>query len=365
MLVFLMSCSTPNPSRDRANFYLEETEFAISHDHNLISNRFVFTKLIGSDSIIYYEQRERDFYLFDLKNRVLKKFLNYDIDGPNFMDNEVLDFEKVGDRYAILSTDYLSISDKNGQILKRELINQFIGNMESSGISRTHHIITKSGDELYLAQSPRAVIAPFKYDGINPPIFANYDLVSDSIATLPIYSPEETLIEDDANGFYGSDAEHFFFVKDNCIIFNFRFSPSIYRYCFQNQKLIHYDGKTNRFPDTAEPFPANSYRDPEYLVKHKLLGGIKFSNLEYDAKNNVYVRFASEKIYNEQSRRSQNQVFLQVFDSDFKNVLEQRIRTPVKPEVYMSNGSIYMIGVGNYQREENITKFLKVDLRRD
>ena len=166
----------------------------------------------------------------------------------------MLDFDKVGDQYAILSPNYISFSDKGGKIIKRKRVKNFLNNVEDATISRINNFKTINENELYLSQSPRAVVAPFENKGSNPPIFAIYHIREDSIEALPIYSPEETLINDHTRGFYGSTSQHFFILNDNAIIFNFQFSPSIYRYSLESKQLSQFDGKTTRFPEEASLF---------------------------------------------------------------------------------------------------------------
>ena len=364
MLVLFSACSKSKQLGNKLKDNLEQSQFSIEHGDKIISNRSVFTKLIGEDSLLYYEQTDRAFYIFDLKNRVLKDFLKFETDGPNFMEEQVLDFVKIGDQYAILSLNYISFSDENGQILKRKEINQFLNNVEDATVSRINRFKAMNQNELYISQSPRAVIMPFKYsEASQTPIFAIYHINEDSIAHLPIYSPEETLIKDDARGFYGSTSQHFFTLNNNCIIFNFQFSPSIYRYCQESKELTRFEGKTTRFPETTEPFPADKYRDPAYLVKHMVRNGTRFSNIEYDAENDIYIRYASRKTFNEELKKSNYELYLQIFDSGFNNIIEQEVLILGTPEVYLSKNFIYMMEVGSSQTDENATKFTKFDLR--
>ena len=81
--------------------------------------------------------------------------------------------------------------------------------------------------------------------------------------------------------------------------------------------------------------------------------GTHFSNIEYDAENNVYIRFASRKTFNEELKKSNYELYLQIFDSGFNNIAEQEVLTHGKSEVYFSNGSIYMIGTNGSQTKEN------------
>ena len=363
VLVIFISCSEPNDSGSRQGYHVEQIPFSIQHGDKIISNKSVFTKLIGEDSLIYYEQSERTFYLFDLKNRVLKDFLKFEFHGPNFIEDRVLDFDKIGDQYVILSPNYISFSDHNAQIIRRKGINQFLNNMEDASIFKINNFKVLNDNELYLSQSPRAVIAPFENNGSNPPIFAIYKIREDSIEDLRIFSPEETLINDDTQGFYGSDSQHFFILNNNCIIFNFQFSPSIYRYSLESKQLTKFAGKTTKFAEATEPIPADKYRDPAYLVKHMLRNSTRFSNIEYDAENDIYIRFASRKTYNEELKRSKNELYLQIFDSAFSNVFEQEVLISGRPEVYLSKNLIYMMEVGSSQTNENETKFTEFDLR--
>lgn len=363
MLVLFSACSKPKQLGSKLKDNLEQSSFSIEHGNKIISNRFMFTKFIGEDSLLYYEYTDRAFYIFDLKSRVLNDFLKFEIDGPNSMEEQVLGFDKVGDQYAILSLNYISFSDENSQIVKRKPVNQFLNNMDDPTVSRITSFKALNENELYLSQSPRAVRAPFENKGSNPPIFATYKINEDSIEASSIYSPEETLINDDTKGFYGSLSQHFFILNNNSIVFNFQFSPSIYRYSLKRKQLTQFDGKTTRFPETTEPFPANKYKDPAYLVKHLVQNGTRFSNIEYDAENDIYIRYASRKTFNEELKKSNYELYLQIFDSGFNNIIEQEILIRGKPEVYLSKNFIYMIEVGSSQTDENATKFTKFDLR--
>ncbi|MGW8121433.1 DUF4221 family protein [Roseivirga echinicomitans] len=364
VLVFLVSCGS-NEKNITNSVFLKKTILEIEHGDQLISNMFVFTKIIGVDSLVYFEPKDRDFYLFDLREKSVQKFLDFEFDGPNFMENFVLDFQKLDDQYFILSSNYLHVIERDGSVLKRISVSQMKDDFNNALAYRVTEIDRLNESELILAKNLRSVAAPNSKVNGEPSIFARLNINTESIKDIPIGSPEETLINDISKGYYGSLSEHSFIMhKDsNCIVFNFKFSPTIYRYCFTTESVELFDGRTERFPNGMDPISSEKYRDREYLIKVYLRNKVNFSNIEYDKKNDVFTRMASETYYDDESKETSISNYIQIFDSDFDLLKEEKVSEPVSPYVHLSGGAIYMLPVLPSQDSENKTTIIKYEIK--
>lgn len=364
VLAFLVACGS-NVKKITSSVFLKKTKLEIEHGDQLISNMFVFTKIIGVDSLVYFEPKDRDFYLFDLEKKSVQKFLDFEFDGPKFMENFVFDFQKLDDQYLILSSNYLHVIRHDGSVLKRISTSQMTDDFNNASAYRVTKINRLNESELILAKNLRSVAAPNSKVNGEPSIFARLNINTESIKDLPIGSPEETLINDISKGYYGSLSEHSFIMhkNSNCIVFNFKYSPTIYRYCFTTESVELFDGRTERFPNGMDPISSEKYRDREYLIKVYLRNKVNFSNIEYDKKSDVFIRIASETQYEDESKETNISNYIQIFDSNFDLLVEEEVSVAVSPYLHYSNGAIYLIPVSPSQISENKTIILKYEIK--
>lgn len=268
-LFFLVGCHNQNSELDGSQrIKLVKTEIEIPHEDFILSNRLLFTKLIDLDKIVYFEYLRNEFYLFDLKNKKVSRILSFDSDGPNFMEPIVLDFEIVPQGYIILSQNYLHFSDKDSRIFKRININQFTDNFKSADFRVNR--IQYNNDKLFMTKWIRSALYFNVQAQSKMSIFANLDLTTDSIIDIPIYSPEETLIDDPLKGYRGL-SEHYFISFNDSIIFNFRFSPTVFTYDLKAGRLKRNQINSENVPNRRVPFNSEDNRNPEKLQKYLLM----------------------------------------------------------------------------------------------
>jgi hypothetical protein len=356
MLFFcsLGGCNSPNDSTQEFQAVsLDKNAIEIGHNGYLLSNRFHFTKMIGKDSLLYYEVQSSVFYLFNLQTQNLSRLLKFEREGPNFMESIVLDFEKLPNGYVILSQNYLHFINKEGSIWKRTETNQFNSDFETAEY-RLNKIRKLTSDNLLVSKWIRSALFTNTKDDPKTSIFAKLDLKTDLVTDLPIYSPSETLVTDPTQGFYNGMSEHYFLTQDNTIIFNFRFSPSIYKYDLMDQSTVQYNAKSEHFPNKREPIPAFRMKDNLY-VSQNFLQGVTFSNLEFDEKSGFFIRLASD-ITADDSGNLGVKKYIQIYDSNFNIISETALDEVVFDKIHVSNGAIYLYST---LQEEESTRILK------
>jgi hypothetical protein len=314
-------------------------EIEIGHNESLLSNRFSFSKMIGRDSLLYFESHSTEFYLFDLKTQNISSILKFDSEGSNFMESNILDFEKLSSEYLILSRNYLHFVGMDGIIWKRTEINQFNTDFQTAAYS-INKIRNLTDGKLLLSKWIKSALFPNTKDDSKTSIFAVLDLKTDSVYDLPIYSPSETLVTDPTQGYYLGLSEHYFLIQNNVIIFNFKFSPSVYEYNIVDQSIVQHSTESTNFPSKRDPIPSNRMKDNLYISEN-FLQGVEFSNIEVDKKSGLFIRLASD-ITADDSGNLKAKKYLQVLNSNFKVILEQPLNEIVFSRVHVSDGSIYL-----------------------
>ncbi|MEC7754579.1 DUF4221 family protein [Roseivirga sp. UBA1976] len=360
LFVLLISCKDQkNQENHERQIEIQTQELFFEHGDLFISNNSTFWKEIGKDSLILFEGRDiKSFILFSLDSKKTTEFLTFDSDGPNFIEDRVLDFTRYLDRYLILGAKYLHIADSEGKIVKRIQSDKFENNLANPSAYRISGLQVYNKDTLLISKKLISADLPKILDEPKQSIFALLNLSTDSISDLPVYSPKETLVDDPNQGYYSNLSDHYFIVNNNEIVFNFKFSPTIYKYNLHTELIQEYGGKTKRFPSKREAFPADRYTDYAYLLSH-LNQGIYFSQLGYDPSNALYFRLAKQVI-NDDMGKSQLSNFLQIFDSNFNLIKEVAINEPVAPIFSKFTNEIYLVPLLKYQTEEDKTRILKL-----
>lgn len=336
----LGGCNSPNDSTQEFQAVsLDKNAIEIDHNGYLLSNRFHFTKMIGRDSLLYYEVQSSEFYLFNLRSQKLSRLLKFDREGPNFMESIVLDFEKLPNGYVILSQNYLHFVNKEGSIWKRTEINQFNTDFQTAAYS-INKIRNLTDGKLLLSKWIKSALFPNTKDDSKTSIFAVLDLKTDSVYDLPIYSPSETLVTDPTQGYYLGLSEHYFLIQNNVITFNFKFSPSVYEYNIVDQSIVQHSTESTNFPSKRDPIPSNRMKDNLHISEN-FLQGVEFSNIEVDKKSGLFIRLASD-ITADDSGNLKAKKYLQVLNSNFKVILEQPLNEIVFSRVHVSDGSVYL-----------------------
>ena len=353
-LFFFFNCSNKE-ELSQTSLELEKSIVTVLHGDHLISNRPSFSKLIGKDSIIYFESSERIFYLFDLKNQSTSEFLRFNQEGPNFIEEIILDFDLYEDNFVILSPNYLHVSDRQSRITNRIPINQFKEDFRSAEY-RIHRIQTLPDNTILLSKWIKSAIYPNTIDDPSTSIFAELSMSNEEIIDLPVYSPEEALTRD-PNVSYLGDSEHYFFAKECDIIFNFKFSSSIFVYNKCSDKLVKYASLSNNLPNLKEPIESKLRRDPRAMTEF-ITNGVSYSNIGFIEKHHTYARLVSMYSTNDNNNARVDK-YLQLLNSKFEVLKEERLNEIVLDKIHVESNHIYLKSL---QTEENSTRFLKFSL---
>ncbi|MBO6661745.1 MAG: DUF4221 family protein [Roseivirga sp.] len=357
----LWSCSNlqkDNEDPRTISLVIDESELIFDHKDYFISNYSIFFKSVGEDSLILFEgQNSREFFLFDTKNTSVSKLMEFESSGPNFLDEEVIDLETYANGYAILSSDYLQFTDIDGIVNNRIRINNYKNNFSNPSAFKATSIKFISEDSLLIAKKIISSDIPDVVDRPKQPIFGFFNLKSDSISDLEIFSPKETLVQDIERGYYSNLSEHYFLIQNDQIIFNYKFSPSIYKVNINSLDVSHFSGASDNFPVKREPFLGKNYTDYVSLIEH-LNHGVYFSEIVFDVRNQLYFRLAKSVEKKENGSLNLSN-YLQVFDQEFNLLKEIKLNEMMKLIHGYSNGSIYLVPLSKYQTSENATRIIK------
>lgn len=357
----LWSCSNLEKNNEdlRTNsLVIEESELIFDHEDYFISNYSIFFKSVGKDSLVLFEgQNSKEFFLFDTKNTSISKLMQFESSGPNFLDKDVIDLETYANGYAILSSDYLQFSDFNGIIQKRIRINNYKNNLSNPSAFKVTSIKSIGEDSLLIAKKIISSDIPDLVDSPKQSIFAYLELKSDSISDIEIFSPKETLVQDIERGYYSNLSEHYFLINKDQLIFNYKFSPSIYKVDINSLDVRQFSGVSDNFPVKREPFLGKKYTDYLSLIEY-LNHGVYFSEIIFDVKNQLYFRLAKSVMKREDGGLDLSN-YLQVFDQKFNLLKEIKLNEMMKLIHGYSNGSIYLVPLSKHQTSENVTRIIK------
>jgi hypothetical protein len=215
-----------------------------------------------------------------------------------------------------------------------------------------------SADELLVTKWTKGALFPNTEDDPKTSIFAILDLKNDSLADIPIHPPAETLVSDPSKGYYLGLSEHYFIIDDKRVIFNFKFSPSIYEYNFMTKTTVQHKAESLNFPSKRDPIPADRMKDNIYVSKN-YLHGIEFSNIQLEKKSGLIIRLASN-ITLDDSGNFGAKKYVQLFNSNFEIVHESPLNEIVVSRIQISNGYIYLFPT---LQEEGSTRILKYEIR--
>lgn len=359
VLFFFTGCLSNNTdSNSERNFRLNQEIISIDHDSVLLTNKPAFYNVTGYDSLIYFEASQNSLFLLDFKNNSINKRLQFESAGPNFLENNVLDLATVDDLYFILTQNYLSVVNSESQITNRIKINNIDGSVNTSDY-RVHRINAISLDSVLISKWILADLYANTVDSPLTSIFGNLQVPSEQITDIPVYSPQETLVTDPEVSYFGL-SERYFITKGCELIFNYRFSSSIFKYNLCSKVLTKYPAKSDQLPNLKKPLKSELKKDPRALYNF-ISNGVSFSNIEYMNELDVYVRLVS--IYNLNDELvSSSEKYIQILDREFNILKEEKLNRVVKDHLDVLKNHIYL---QPSQQDEDVTRFLRVSLVKD
>lgn len=332
--VLVYSCGEQKQS-DQETVSLIQNEIVLDHEELILSWPAAFVKAVGQDSVLTYDERNQRFTLFSL---LLKKPIwsdTFDLNGPNFIEQPILDAEVVDDRMILLSPSFLTIITLNGDVQKRTDINEISGGYNEA-LLRNFTLL--NSNKLLFPKLLRAAVSPANFSDTTSTIFLEYDLSSEKAQEWPISSPRETLVDIPEKGYYNDLAQHYALLRGDYLYYNFRFSSKVYRYNIRTQSLNVFNAKSN-FGENLRT-PIDKTHSTEELVYYRYSGGF-FLPLHYDETTSYFIRLNSQFTKMTDGTDVLNK-YLMVFDKDFNTVAEIEVPNMVFEKIQVNKGVVYL-----------------------
>jgi len=338
-LCFCFSCGKSN-SGEYVNetISLSKREMVLQHGDLLISPYPFINKVVGKDSLLLYDQNSQFLVLFDLKqNNILDK-IQLVSDGPNFVEGHIFDAEIRKDSIILLTESYISTLDFRGKVMSRFNLKE-ISDMTSRFRPNAFQMVGRS--EGIFTRTPLTSMIPDIEQNPSEPIFFKYNFVNNSIEFLNIISPKEALLNDLSKGYYSGFYNHYILIKDNYLIYNFRFSSTVYRHNMSTGTTEISHAASSFTKNRRDPLSGNVYKnDIEKTISHAY-NGPSFGPIYFDSKSGLFVR-----VHYELSKKSDGsplkKTFLMLFNAKFEKVYETKLPDYLVSEPIVNNGQIYL-----------------------
>lgn len=336
-LSFLSSCQKSQESVINSSKTIElvKSEMVLEHDELLLSTPAIMSKSIGRDSVLIYDDRSQTLVLFDLNSKIPIWHNKFDLEGPSFLDRPVFDIGIIGKSVVVLSLNYLSVFNTEGEVISR-LSNRDIQGLNSKFIMQKFENV--SDNNLILTKSLFSVLGPSNARDTLESIFMKINLESSAIKDLEITSPSETLVSNPKLGFYNNFAEHSITFLDSIIVFNFQFSSKVYKYNLDDKSLKVYPANSNLSSNMREPLP-NDYTTSSLM--EYMYTGPRFYKVHYDPVSQLYFRHHLD-IVEDTNNNPISKKFLMVFDRNFEKLMEFEIDERISTDIFINDGKIYM-----------------------
>ncbi|WP_306110168.1 hypothetical protein [Roseivirga thermotolerans] len=326
------------------SFRIEVSKSELSHGELLLSSYPLLNKVIGKDSLLVFDGVSSQLILFNLVTKTPIFNLELEKDGPNFFEGHVLDADIKDDKLYVVTNNYFTIADLTGNVSVRRKLKSLTSNdnFRVLGFNRL------SDQSFLFSRWLESSIFAHRKDSVDQSIFFVYNLRENSFYDIPIFSPEEALINDSTQGFYDGLSRHSFVYLDSTIVYNFKFSSKLYSYDLRNQLAQVSNGEFDHIPNLREAFPSNQISDVKATTNY-LYNGVQFSDIAYDEKNELFVRVGSEYVTNEDGTNNDVR-YLMLLDKHLNRVKEFKIKDRIFDKPFINDGIIYFVS-GNQTKE--------------
>ncbi len=332
---FLILSCREDRSDNRDIVSLQKGEVILDHEDLILSWPPAFMKTVGRDSLLTYDEQTHRFTLFSLRHKKPVWSDSFELSGPDFIEQPILDAAVQGHELILLSPSFLMISDMNGAIKKRIAINGISGGYSKSLL---RSFIARNKDKLIFPKLLRAAVSPADFTDTTSTIFLEYDLPSGIVRDLPIPSPPETLIDNPERGFYNHLAQHNSLLLGDNLYYNFQFSSSIYRYNLTTQQSDVFQAKT-RFTHNRRS-PINKRHSPEELIRYQYSGAF-FLPLLYDETSGYFIRLHSQ-FHKASDGTDVLHKYIMIFDKKFNCLAEIEVPHAIFEDIQVDQGTLYL-----------------------
>jgi hypothetical protein len=324
-------------------------EVVLSHGDLLLSNRSGLNKVVGEDSLLVYDQQSKQLILFDLQGKKPIHTINVVLDGPDFFDLPFIDTTIRNDSLFILSQNYFSIYSLAGKIKLRFDKDQL--NNSNSIFHISDFQLMDKGDVLF-SKVPMDVMVDNFNSKEKPNLFFTFDLSKESFSEKKVFSPTESLIDDENQGYYNDLAFHHMVVNDGSIIYSFPFTSKIFVYDLQANNKSEVEVTSQFAENLRKPISVSDNNDTKKWAEY-MYSSSKYSAIERDSKTSYFLRVGIQ--YKKISDGlSQSSKYITLIDNKLQKIEEIEVADKVFPDPIVSNGIVYLLKV-DQPREDAYT----------
>lgn len=312
------------------------SDMNIDHNDLILSNYFFKTKIIRGDSLWSFDIKTNTLALFDLEENKPLLNIEFSLDGPNFIGNQISDFTVNASSILILDLGYLSIFNFQGRIQKRIELKNIKG---YSSLFRLDKMASLSETEVIISVAHLVGRVPGIPTPEATPIFIKVNLQTEAISFLEPSYPANALLADPSQGYWGITAPITLIHDNSRIIYSFSFSSDIYEFNLLTKNISVHKARTKLTENKKPPLAAEQYKNTRELAKFGL-GGLNFKNVQYDSKNQRYFRLHSLVEYGDSAQEPVRNAFITILNSDFDVIHESSLNDQLIPYSLLNKGSL-------------------------
>ena len=335
LILILTSCdsSQPKSGKDLSIIY---DDLNIAHNELILSNYFFKSKVSGEDSLWVFDIKTNTLALFDIEKKQPLRSIEFSVDGPNFIGNQITDISITSTSLLTLDLQYLSIFDFNGEIRKRIELNDIKG---YSSLFRLDKMVSLNNREVILSIAHLTGRIPGTLFPESTPLFMKLNLETEAISFLEPSYPTSALLDDPTQGYWGITAPTTLTYNDSRLLYSFRFSSKIYELNLLNNKVSIHNANTSLTENTKPPLAAELYKNTRELAKFGL-GGLNFKSILYDSKNERYFRLHTLVEYGDKGLEPSRNAFLTILNSAFEVIHESKLSDELIPYALINDGKL-------------------------
>lgn len=335
--IFLVcACSHPSDAGFASGLSIEQGSIELFHgDLKLSSYPPYISEIVGQDSLLLYDLKTRTFAIFDLITKQALSFWNFPLDGPDFLDFPIFHADFNRNRLFVLSDQYFSVFDVNGELVSRW------GQGEIEGMNtefRLLYFVRKPDGGIIFTAVPLASLGTLPFQPDTTSIFLEFNPDQNSFERLSVFPPQKAHVADPDIGYSDKFAQHFHYLDGEDLYYNFQFSSDVYRYSLNSSNLAVFSAESSITENTRNTL-RNVYSSLELAVYNS--SGPAFSRILYDPLSSYFIRLHSE-YYKDNDGRNSVRRYLMVFDKEFNVLLEREVEDRVSNKYFLNNGTVYL-----------------------
>lgn len=336
--LILFSCAEHDNEKSEKAISLSKSEMALDHGNLLLNNMGFFRRIVGEDSLLFFDGNSLQFVLFDLKSQKHITTISTPREGEDFFDFPLRDFDIEGNKLYVLSQSFFSTYNLLGENLDRIKF-QDIKELTSDFITSDFSLITK--DSILFNKVHLEVVHGKQTSSIlDKNIFFTYQISNRTIKEFIVKSPSEVLLSEDGQGFFQEFAIHNMLLHNDLVIYNYPFMSKTLIYNVQDDKHYSEATKSSLVKNLRSPANPKIITSADW-IKY-VYTGPKFSALVKDESSDLFARVMSEfRILPDGNKL--NTKYLMILDSELKVIREIEIDERIMEPPLISNKKVYLM----------------------